>query len=136
MRNLNRIVLTGGLTRDPELRHTRSGTAVAVLRIGYTTHRKQGGEWQEHSNYIDVELWGARAESATRHLRKGRQVAIDGRLEWREYETRTGDRRQTHTIIADSIEYLADGCRPDQRPGDDPAHALAVGATADDDIPF
>jgi single-strand DNA-binding protein len=54
MRNINRIVLTGGLTKDPDLRHTNAGTIVATLRIGYTTQRKQGGQWQERSNYIDV----------------------------------------------------------------------------------
>jgi single-strand DNA-binding protein len=135
MRNINRIVLTGGLTRDPDLRHTGSGTAVATLRIGYTTQRKQGGEWQERSNYIDVEIWGARAESAHRHLDKGRQVAIDGRLEWREYETGAGDRRQTHTIVADSVEYLPNGdrTRPADEPVDVPAYAPAGN---DDDIPF
>lgn len=105
MRNLNRVVLTGGLTRDPELRHTPSGTAVTTLRLGYTTQRRVGGEWQERSNYVDVELWGAQAESAVRHLSKGRQVAVDGRLEWREYETRAGERRQVHSIVADGVEW-------------------------------
>jgi single-strand DNA-binding protein len=138
MRNVNRIVLTGGLTRDPELRQTPAGTSVTTLRLGYTTQRRVEGEWRDRSNYVDVELWGARAETAVRHLSKGRQVAIDGRLEWREYETRAGERRQVHSIVADNIEFLADGrkatgtagaeLRVDVEPGGEP--------TVEDDIPF
>jgi single-strand DNA-binding protein len=136
MRNLNRIVLTGGLTRDPVLRHTTAGTPVAALRIGYTTQRKVAGDWQDRSNYIDVELWGSRAQAAARHLSKGRQVAIDGRLEWREYETRRGEPRQTHTVIADTIEFLAGGRDlPDDHGPLDPT-ADAATAAIDDDIPF
>jgi single-strand DNA-binding protein len=137
MRNINRIVLTGGLTRDPELRHTASGTPVATLRIGYTTQRKQDGAWHDRSNYIDVEIWGARAENASRHLHKGRQVAIDGRLEWREYETRAGDRRQTHTVVADTVEYLTShGGSSSDRVDDAEARTASSAAGGDEDIPF
>jgi single-strand DNA-binding protein len=140
VRNLNRIVLTGGLTRDPELRRTTSGTAVATLRVGYTTQRKQGGEWHERPNYIDVELWGARAESAARHLRKGRQIAVDGRLEWREYETRRGERRQVHSIVADSVEFLGGrvASEPQAEDGDERAGdaVAAAGPAVEDEIPF
>jgi len=136
MRNLNRIVLTGGLTRDPELRRTPAGTPVAALRLGYTTQRKQNGQWQEHSNYIDVELWGSRAEAAARYLRKGRQVAIDGRLEWREFHTRAGERRQVHTVIADTLEYLPDGHRSESDPTDGAFHPEPVGVASDDEILF
>jgi single-strand DNA-binding protein len=139
MRNLNRVVLTGGLTHDPELRHTPSGTPVTTLRLGYTTQRRVGGEWQDRSNYVDVELWGAQAESAVRYLNKGRQVAVDGRLEWREYETRAGGRRQVHSIVADSVEFLAkpraDGSQG--TPAAPPEPVLAGGSkSVEDDIPF
>jgi len=112
VKNLNRVVLTGGLARDPELRHTPSGTAVTTLRLGYTTQRRAGGAWQERSNYVDVEVWGNAAQSAVEHLAKGRQVAVDGRLEWREYEARDGGRRQAHSIVADTVEFLANGRGP------------------------
>lgn len=112
MRNINRIVLTGGLTRDPELRRTRSGTAVATIRLAFTTQQRVDGDWQERSNYIDVELFGAQAESAAQHLSRGRQVAVDGRLEWREYQGRDDVRRQVHRIIADNVQYLPDGRGP------------------------
>lgn len=137
MRAINRIVLTGGLTRDPELRRTPAGTAVTTLRVGYTTQRRVNGAWQDRSNYVDVEVWGQLAETATRHLAKGRQVAVDGRLEWREWETRAGERRQRHTIVADGIEFLAGGPRagePKDAAADGGAEAASVGA--EDDIPF
>jgi single-strand DNA-binding protein len=136
MRSLNRVVLTGGLTRDPELRHTPAGTPVTTLRVGYTTQRKVAGAWQERSNYVDVEVWGTQAESTVRHLSKGRQVAVDGRLEWREYETRDGARRQVHTIVADGVEFLADGRRGDKERAREGVMAAAEPVPAEDDIPF
>ena len=123
MRNINRTVLTGGLTRDPELRRTRTGTPVATVRLAFTTQHRVNGEWQERSNYIDVELFGAQAESAAHHLTRGRQVAVDGRLEWREYEGKDGVRRQVHRIIADSVQYL-----PEARSHDGGAAAGATGS--------
>jgi single-strand DNA-binding protein len=123
--------LTGGLTRDPELRRTRAGTAVTTLRLGFTTQRRVNGAWQERSNYVDVELWGARAETAVRQLKKGRQVAVDGRLEWREYETRSGERRQIHSIVADTVEFLAAGRGVVNAESDsEPAPAV------EDEVPF
>jgi primosomal replication protein N len=82
--SINRIVLTGGLARDPELREAPSGTPVATLRLAFTTLRRVDGGWHERPNYIDVEVWGRQAENAAAHLSKGRQIAIDGRLEWTE----------------------------------------------------
>jgi single-strand DNA-binding protein len=107
MGSINRIVLTGGLTRDPELRETPGGTSVTTLRVAFTTLRKVDGQWQEKSNYIDVELWGMQAENAATYLSKGRQIAVDGRLEWTEYETASGARVQLHRVVADSVQYLA-----------------------------
>jgi single-strand DNA-binding protein len=139
VRNLNRVVLTGGLTRDPELRQTPGGTSVATVRLGFTTLRKVGGAWQERSNYVDIEVWGAQAESVSGHLSKGRQIAVDGRLEWREFLTRDGERRQTHTVVADAVEFLADGRRTN------PGVTAEVGASVqeagtplqqEDGIPF
>lgn len=141
MRNLNRVVLTGGLTRDPELRHTPSGAPVTTLRLGYTTQRRVDGEWRERSNYVDVEVWGAQAESAVRFLSKGRQVAVDGRLEWREYESRDGERRQVHSVVADSVEFLADGRSrevdgSDRGASADPSSDGFGPAPVEDDVPF
>jgi single-strand DNA-binding protein len=137
MANINRVVLTGGLTRDPELRQTPAGT-VASLRVAFSTRRKLDGAWQEKANYVDVDVWGAQAESATTYLSKGRQVALDGRLEWSEYEARDGSKRQALRIVADRIQFLGQRVVEET---DGPVEA-GVGAepgaasARDDEIPF
>src|SRR6516165_12279174 len=100
--------MTGNLTADPELRSLPSGTSVCKLRIACNTRRKNGstGEWEDKPNYFDVTVWGAQGENAARFLSKGRPVAIDGRLEWREWEAQDGSKRQATDIIADSVQFL------------------------------
>jgi single-strand DNA-binding protein len=105
--NINRVVLTGNLTRDPELRSLPSGMSVCALRLASNTRRKTNGEWEDKPNYFDVTVWGAQGENCARFLAKGRPVAIDGRLEWREWEGDNG-KRQTVEIIADSVQFLGD----------------------------
>jgi single-strand DNA-binding protein len=109
MNNINRVVITGNLTHDPELRSTGSGTPVCSLRVACNTRRKVEGEWVDKPNYFNVTVWGAQGENAARYLSKGRPVAIDGRLEWREYETQDGGKRQVVDIIADSVQFLGNG---------------------------
>ena len=107
--NINRVVLTGNLTRDPELRSLPSGMSVCSLRIACNTRRKNNstGEWEDKPNYFDVTVWGAQGENCARFLSKGRPVALDGRLEWREWEEReTGNKRQAIEIIADAVQFL------------------------------
>jgi single-strand DNA-binding protein len=155
--NINRVVITGNLTADPELRSLPSGMSVCSLRIACNTRRKDqaSGEWVDKPNYFNVTVWGAQGENAARFLSKGRPVAIDGRLEWREWEAQDGAKRQAVDIIADSVQFL--GSRDDAAgaggggfqgngasqgsdvPVDNqdfqPAPA-GVGAAGDDDIPF
>ena len=111
--NINRVIITGNLTADPELRSLPSGTSVCKLRVACNTRRKDGpsGEWLDKPNYFDVTVWGAQGENAARYLSKGRPVAIDGRLEWREWESDGGGKRQAVDIIADNIQFL--GSRDD-----------------------
>ncbi len=153
--NINRVVMTGNLTADPELRSLPSGTSVCKLRIACNTRRKDGasGEWVDKPNYFDVTVWGAQGENAARYLSKGRPVAIDGRLEWREWEAQDGTKRQATDIIADSVQFL--GSREDASGGGGPISAgngaskgsdvpidegdfqpAPAGAAGDDDIPF
>jgi single-strand DNA-binding protein len=143
--SINRVVLVGNLTRDPELRHTQSGMAVCSLRVAVNTRRKdaQKGEWGEKPNYFDVTVWGNQGESCAQYLAKGRQVAIDGRLEWREWDAQDGSKRQAVDIIADSVQFI--GGREGGSGGEGqqyvPASATArndadFGGGADDDIPF
>ena len=143
--NINRVVLVGNLTRDPELRHTPSGTAVCGLRIAVNSRRKDPatGEWGEKPNYFDVSVWGNQGESCAQYLSKGRPVAVDGRLDWREWEAQDGTKRQAVEVIADSVQFL--GSRgdgegqsqyiPSSDVSADRTDFVPAGA-ADDDIPF
>lgn len=108
MTNINRVVLTGNLTTDPDLRETSTGLPVCKLRIASTARRKSsnGEDYEDRPNYINVTAWGSQGESAARFLSKGRQVAIDGRLEWREWEAQDGAKRQALDVVADSVEFL------------------------------
>jgi single-strand DNA-binding protein len=144
--SINRVILVGNLTRDPELRHTPSGTAVCGLRLAVNSRRKDPstGEWGEKPNYFDVTVWGNQGESCAQYLSKGRPVAVDGRLDWREYEAKDGSKRQAVEIIADSVQFL--GGRGEGEGGQsyipqsdvtaDQSDFVKAGATADDDIPF
>src|SRR5256886_15639015 len=120
MANINRVVLVGNLTKDPELRHTPSGTAVCSLRLAVNSRRKDGatGEWTEKPNYFDITVWGNQGESCAQYLSKGRPVAVDGRLEWREWDAQDGSKRQAVEIIADSVQFL--GSRGDSEGGGQP----------------
>lgn len=105
--DLNRVTLVGRLTRDPELRHTAAGDAVTTLRLAFSSRAKDpAGEWADRSNYIDITLFGTRAETAHRHLGKGRRVGVDGRLSWREWDGADGTRHQAIEVVAGNIFFL------------------------------
>ena len=106
--NVNVVVITGNLTRDPELRHLGSGTAVCKLRVAVNSRRKDGqtGEWVDKPNYFDVPVWGAQGENCANYLNKGRPVAVEGRLDWREWEDQGGNKRQSVEIIANTVQFL------------------------------
>ncbi|WP_169542179.1 single-stranded DNA-binding protein [Solirubrobacter soli] len=101
------MVLTGNLTRDPELRSLQSGTSVCSLRIASNSRRRdQSGEWVDKPNYFSVTVWGAQGENCARFLAKGRPVCIDGRLDWREWQDQSGNKREAIEIIAESVQFL------------------------------
>jgi single-strand DNA-binding protein len=148
MANINRVVLVGNLTKDPELRHTPSGTAVCKLRIAVNTRQKDPqGNWGDKPKYFDVTVWGNQGESCAQYLSKGRPVGVDGRLDWREWDAQDGTKRQAVEIIADTVQFL--GSRDGGGGGGAgegerqfvPAAATAgnedfTSSSADDDIPF
>ena len=127
--SINRVVLVGRLTRDPELRTLPAGQPVCSLRVACNGARKDAeGDYHERPNYFDVSSFGAQAENVSRFMRKGSRVAIDGRLEWREWETAEQEHRQAVSVVAETIQFLdtprgagADG-RPNGR-GDDHGEA-------------
>src|SRR5437763_11712035 len=145
--NINRVVLVGNLTRDPEIRQTPSGTSVCSLRIAVNSQRRDdSGQWADKPNYFSISVFGNQAESCAQYLSKGRPVAIDGRLEWREWEAKDGGgKRESVEVVADSVQFLGsrEGGGGDFGGGGNqfvPAGAAAESAdfpaAADDDIPF
>ena len=152
--NINRVVLTGNLTRDPEVRGTPGGVSICKLGIAVNTRRKNSeGQWEEKPNFFRVTVFGRQAESCANYLKKGRAVAIDGRLEWSSWETE-GQKRESIDIIADTVQFL--GGREDAGGGNgngfsggvqpvetdvpidtgDFETAPVASTTTDDDIPF
>src|SRR3954466_3584123 len=142
--NINRVVLVGNLTKDPELRTTPGGTSICKLRLAVNTRRKdQTGNWTDKPNYFDITVWGQQGENCATYLQKGRPVAIDGRLEWREWDATDGSgKRQAVEIVAESVQFLgsrgeAGGGAPQLVPGGAAGERPAFPASsADDDIPF
>jgi single-strand DNA-binding protein len=146
MANINRVVLVGNLTKDPELRST-TGSSLCKLRIAVNTRRKdETGQWTDKPNYFDVTVWGNQAESCAQYLSKGRPVAIDGRLEWREWDATDGSgKRQAVEIIAENVQFLGSrgdgdgaggGGAPQFVPAGSAGESADFPASPDDDIPF
>lgn len=148
MQDLNFVSLSGNLTRDPELRSTGSGTAVCSMRVANNERVKNRdtGEWGDRPNYFDVTVWAGQGENCARYLSKGSRVYVHGRLQWREWQTSEGQKRQAVEIVADKVVF---GSPPsgegggggsgssfgEQRDGE-PVGAGSAGAAASDDIPF
>jgi single-strand DNA-binding protein len=139
--SINRVVLTGNLTRDAELKQTPGGMAIVKIRLAVNDRRKNAstGQWEDSPNYIDVTMFGSRGEAVSRFLTKGKQIAVEGKLRWREWESQAGEKRSAIEVVADDIELL--GGRGDapastrtvsSAPADAPSDDLADG----EDIPF
>ena len=142
--NINRVVLTGNLTKDPDIRsNPGSGTSICKLRLAVNSRRKNNstGDWEDKPNYFDVTVFGRQAESCGQYLKKGRPVAIDGRLDWRQWEAQDGSKREAVEIVAESVQFLGGRGEGDGGGGNQfvPAGAQEAAdfpAAADDDIPF
>lgn len=107
--SINRVVISGNLTRDPELRATASGMNVLKMGVAVNDRRKnqQTGEWEDVPNFVDVTMFGARAEALSRFLSKGTKVAIEGKLRWSQWESPQGDKRSKLEVVADEVEFLS-----------------------------
>ena len=105
--NLNKVLLIGNLTRDPELRYIPSGSAVATFTVAVNrVYKDQAGEKKEQTSFIRVVVWGRRAEVCGEYLSKGSPVFIEGRLQSRDWETQDGQKRSTVEVVADNIQFL------------------------------
>jgi single-strand DNA-binding protein len=144
--NINRVVLVGNLTRDPELRHTPGGTPVCSLRVAVNDRKRdESGNWVDAPNYFSISVFGNQAESCAQYLSKGRPVGVDGKLRWREWQAQDGSKREAVEVVADSVQFLGSRGDGDLAGGGNqfvPAGATAqqesadFPAAADDDIPF
>lgn len=147
---INRVVLVGRLTRDTELRSLSSGLSVCNLRVACNSVRRDTeGEYRDKPNYFDVSVYGAAAENVSRYTHKGSRIAIDGRLEWREWETSDQQKRQAVSVVADTVLFLdspgersegaqaRDGELSDDSGAAEDSELVGVGAGAgDDDLVF
>lgn len=159
--NINKAIITGNLTRDPELKALPSGTSVCELGVAVNHRRKdQSGSWVDEPNFFNVVVFGNQAEACANHLHKGRPVAVEGRLRWSSWEDKNGGgKRSKIEIVANVVQFLGSnpnaqnggggGGQQQQRPpqgqeangvptGDYGGFSdTPVGATgSDDDIPF
>ncbi len=126
--SINRVVLIGRLTRDPELRELPSGQHVCNLRIACNGLKRDEGEYRERPHYFDVGAFAGLAENVARYMRKGSLVAIDGRLEWREWETAELQKRQSVSVVAENVQFLdRRGERGDGREGGEDGSAEELG---------
>ena len=114
MANLNRVLLMGNLTRDPEVSYTPKGTAVTDISIAINrVIGSEEGERREEVTYVDVTLWGRTAENAGQYLAKGRNVFVDGRLALETWEDKqSGQKRSKLKVVAESLQFL--GSKPPQ----------------------
>lgn len=102
---MNKVILIGRLTRDPELRYTQSGSAVCNFTLAVDRpFTSQSGE--READFIDIVVWNKAAENVAKYMAKGRQVAVDGRLQIRSYEANDGSRRWRSEVIANNVEFL------------------------------
>jgi single-strand DNA-binding protein len=146
--SINSVVIVGNLTRDPELRATPSGTSVCSMRVAVNDRVKDQttGEWGDKPNYFDVDVFGGQGERCAQYLARGRQVAVSGRLRWREWETQDGQKRQAVSIMADNVQFIGprESGGGQQARQESPAFNKAgleppkgdYAEAGDDDIPF
>ncbi len=143
--SLNKILITGNLTRDPEVRYTQGGAAVVTLRIASTRRYRDtsSGEWKDDTCFIDVVAWRELAERCGNQLHKGSPVMVDGRLQSRDWETKEGQKRTSIEINALSVQFLekrGEGSPAYSGGGGASSEATPGGGSSDsmaaDDLPF
>jgi single-strand DNA-binding protein len=154
MASFNKVILVGNLTRDPELRYTPKGMAVAKIGLAVNrTWRSESGEQKEEVTFVDVDIWGRTAENVGQYMRKGSPILIEGRLKLDQWDDKqTGQKRSRLGVTAETVQFLSSGNRPPGDGGPAPAAPRARAATPppagaetdadappppeDDDVPF
>lgn len=135
MENINKVIITGNLTRDPEIKATPSGTSILSLGVAVNDRRKDRdtGEWVDHANFVDCTMFGKRADSVSRYLRKGTHVTIEGKLRYESWE-KDGVKRSKLSVLVDNIEFQNKGGADERPTYETPAPTQA--GLYDADIPF
>ncbi len=142
MAGLNRVILIGNLTDDPELRYTQNGVARTRFSIAVNRkYRDREGNVQEETTFVPIVVWGPQAENCANYLEKGRLVAVDGRLRIGTFETEEGERRKVAEVIAETVQFLGS---PARRDTDEPSTAPSQEAetppepekTGEEEVPF
>ncbi|VGO20340.1 single-stranded DNA-binding protein [Pontiella sulfatireligans] len=144
MASYNRVLLMGNLTRNPEIRYTPSGTAVADLGMAVSdNYKNQAGETVERTCFVDVVVWGRQAETSAEYLHKGSPVFVEGRLQLDQWEGQQGEKRSKLRVRADRVQFLgspAKGAESSEAPvssvPQEPASPPAASVEDDDDVPF
>ena len=125
--SINRVIITGNLTRDPELRQTSGGLPVLGLGVAVNDRRKNAeGQWEDYPNFVDCTMFGTRAEHVKPYLSKGSKVSIEGKLRWSQWDAKDGGKRSKLEVVIDEIEFMSQ--RGEQAPANQQVY--------DEDLPF
>lgn len=122
--SINRVNISGGLTRDVELRSTQGGTAIATFGVAVNDRRKnpQTGEWEDSPNYVDCVMFGKRAESIGNFIGKGSKVAIEGKLRWSQWQDKSGQKRSKLEVVVDEVEFMSRSKAQNQQQSQQPTN--------------
>jgi len=130
MASFNKVLLMGNLTRDPELRYTTSGAAVASFGLAVNRKFKQGEEWKDEVCFVDITVWAKQGENCAQYLHKGSLVFLEGRLNYQTWEADGGKKRSKLEVVANNVQFLT-------RQGDKVSmDSDSASSPAADDIPF
>ena len=132
MVNLNKVFLIGNLTKDPELRYTPQGTAVATLRIAVNrAFKDKTGQMQKDTCFLNIVVWSQMAEVCNQYLQKGRQVFVEGRLQSRSWQNNEGKNRSVLEVVATRVQFMPQGVKQENQNidlGDEPEEVLNLGS--------
>ena len=131
MASFNKVLFIGNLTRDPELRYTSGGTAVASFGLAVNRKFKQGEEWKDEVCFVDITVWAKQGENCAEYLNKGSQAFIEGRLNYQTWEDKqSGQQRSKLEVVANNVQFLTkQGDKKDMGSG-------SSSVPDDDDVPF
>lgn len=134
--SINKVTITGNLTRDVELRQTQGGMCIASFGVAVNDRRKnnQTGEWEDYANFIDCTMFGTRAEKASQFIGKGSKVAIEGKLRWSQWQAQDGSKRSKVEVVVDEIEFMLQRAKAEAS-GSSPAYGQGQQVYGQD-IPF